>query len=93
MKKQLKTTVMAIALLATVTGAFASDIANAISGKKQNTHNWQKYDRETGNPTGQVLPGTSSNPFAEECTNETDDLCAVGTPIGGGTPIVVRYSL
>ncbi|WP_214228831.1 hypothetical protein [Pedobacter sp. B4-66] len=93
MKKQLKTSIMAIALLASVTGAFASDISNALSGKKQTTYNWQKYNRNTGLPTGPVVPGTSTNPFPEDCQNQISALCAIGTPVGGGTPIVLRYKL
>lgn len=93
MKKQLKTTVLALALLTSVTSVFASDIANAITGKKQTTYNWQKYNRTTGLPTGPIVPGTSTNPFPEDCQDQTSILCAIGSPVGGGVPIVVRYKL
>lgn len=53
MKKNLKSTVLALALAASVTGAFASDIAHAISGKKLANYTWQRYNR---NQTTSGLP-------------------------------------
>lgn len=87
MKKQLKTTVMAIALLATVTGAFASDIANAFSGSKRIVYTWKKYNRD------QTVSGTSTgteNSFAAECPGTLNPLkCAEGTSLGN--PTIIRY--
>lgn len=87
MKKQLKTTVMAIALLATVTGAFASDIANAISGKKLAPYSWQKFNRN-GTPIGQPVI-SDTNPFPE--CDGSEEICAIGTDLSGGPSITVRY--
>jgi hypothetical protein len=76
MKKQVKTTVMAIALLATVTGAFASDIVNAFSGKKLVNYEWQKLDR-SGNVIGTTITTSPANPYPEECSGD-QQLCAQG---------------
>ena len=90
MKKQLKTTVMAIALLATVTGAFASDIANALSGKTFAAYSWQKYNKN-GTPSGTPVNGTEVNPFPSDCGG-TFNTCAIGTPVDESDPVIVlRY--
>ena len=88
MKKQLKTTVMAIALLATVTGAFASDIVNAISGKAQTNYTWQRYDRSTGLPIGSPFVDSESNVRSTYgCQDDTEQVCAVGTSTLGSLTI------
>lgn len=92
MKKQLKTTVMAIALLATVTGAFASDIANAVSGKRQVTYTWQKYLSDGNTPDGTSFQNTSSsNPFPSDCQGGTPIRCVQGTP-DVGSPVIYTYA-
>jgi hypothetical protein len=88
MKKQLKTTVMAIALLATVTGAFASDIANAFSGKGLVNYEWQKLDR-SGNVIGSTITTSPANPYPEECSGN-QELCARGR-VQGTTPYTLEY--
>lgn len=89
MKKRFKTSILAIALLASVTGAFASDISNALSGKKTTFYMWQKYLRN-GTPDGPPTIGTAANPYPAICSGVLQ-TCAVGTPIGGGTQITFRY--
>lgn len=88
MKKQIKTTVLAFALFASVAAVFAPDVANAVSGAKQTTYSWQKYTR-SGIPTGAPVISTT-NPFPE-CSGFLQ-VCTIGTPLSGGTPIVLRYT-
>jgi hypothetical protein len=88
MKKQLKTSILAIALLASVTGAFASDISNALSGKKLVNYEWQKFDRN-GNLIGTTTTSSSANPYPTECTGSLQ-ICARGR-VQGTTPYTVFY--
>jgi len=84
MKKNLKTIVLAMALLVSATGVFASDILSAVSGKKRATVSWQKID-PAGNPVGSPVIGDESNPFPEDCEGDADD-CARGTVVGDTLP-------
>ena len=87
MKTNFKTAVLATALLASVTGAFAAEIANAFSGKKPIVYNWTKYNRD------QSIAGTSTgteSDFVSECPGTQNPLlCAVGT--SPGNPTITRY--
>ena len=90
MRKQFKTAVVAAALMASVTGAFAADIANLFNGKVLQSYSWQKYLRN-GTPDGSPLVNSSpNNPFAGECTGGSSDPCVVGTP-EEGDPIIFYY--
>lgn len=88
MKKNLKSTVLALALAASVTGAFASDIAHAISGKKLANYTWQRYNR---NQTTSGLPfaGTQDTNITG-CPGE-EVLCAKGTPVDNPQLPVIEY--
>lgn len=90
MKKTIKTTAMAIALMAAVSGAFASDIANAISGKIQTQYRWVKYNRDQTIDTGTPAVVSTTNPFTE-CTGEEEN-CAIGTNLANPEEqIIVKY--
>lgn len=96
MKTNFKTTVLALALLASVTGAFASNIVNVISGREAIiNYTWQKYESDGTTPDGSPQPGTQTNPFPENCPNGSEVLCAQGTPVipGSGPVIRVYYPL
>jgi spermidine/putrescine-binding protein len=91
MKTNIKTAILGIALMASVTGAFASNIAELINGKKINTHSWQKYLPDGVTPIGAPVPGDSNGPFAEECTGD-ENVCAVGTPFDENDDVItLRY--
>lgn len=86
MKTNLKKGVFALALLASVSGVFASDIANAVSAKKPAVYHWVKIDRTTGQPIpGSETEGTEANPYPEDCGG-SNELCAEGTLDGQTTP-------
>lgn len=87
MKTNLKTAILGIALMASVTGAFAADIANAISGKKLVAYSWQKYHRN-GTPDGSPQPG-DENSLIDECLGGTSTVCAIGTSDDG--PTLTRF--
>lgn len=91
MKKQIKTTALALAMLASVTGAFATDIANAISGKKLAPYNWVKYNRDGTVDTNTPSQISATNPFPE-CSGEAE-ICALGTDLANpeAEPIEVYY--
>ncbi|RYE35825.1 MAG: hypothetical protein EOP48_30070 [Sphingobacteriales bacterium] len=92
MKTNLKTSILAIALLASVTGAFASDISNLMGGKSLAGYNWRKVDETTQQPIGPIVPGTEANPFLNDCDGETDVVCAQGTPQSAPTgPATLFY--
>ncbi|RZK42693.1 MAG: hypothetical protein EOO90_06540 [Pedobacter sp.] len=88
MKTNIKTAILGIALMASVTGAFASDIANAFSGKKLVNYEWQKLDR-SGNVIGSTITTSTSNPYPEECSGDAQ-LCARGR-VQGTTPYTLEY--
>ncbi|KIA96219.1 hypothetical protein OC25_03835 [Pedobacter kyungheensis] len=91
MKTNIKTTILGIALMASVTGAFASDISEFLNGKKANTHSWQKYLPDGTTPDGPAVLGDSTGPFAEQCEGD-QNVCAIGTPIvSGQTEQVLKY--
>ncbi|WP_147243745.1 hypothetical protein [Pedobacter miscanthi] len=91
MKTNLKTAILGIALMASVTGAFAAEISTLFNGKAANTHSWQKYLPDGVTPDGDPQLGDSTGPFAEECAG-ADNVCAVGTPIAPGQQtITLRY--
>ncbi|WP_316828755.1 hypothetical protein [Pedobacter miscanthi] len=86
MKTNLKTAILGIALMASVTGAFAADIASVFSANKKAVYHWVKIDRTTGQPiTGSETDGTEANPYPEDC-NGSNELCAEGTLDGQSTP-------
>lgn len=87
MKTNFKTSILALALMASVTGVFAADIANAVSGKKLVNYEWQKYNRN-GTPDGSPVNGTE-NSFATQCAGGTTIVCAVGT--SDEAPTIIRY--
>lgn len=87
MKTKIKTSILAIALLASVSGVFASDISNAISGKKLISYTWQLQDR-SGTPVGSPISGDESSQFSG-CPNTTTTVCAVGT--AEDQPTLFRY--
>jgi hypothetical protein len=90
MKTKIKTSILAIALLASVTGAFASDISNAFTGKRFAAYTWQKYNKN-GTPNGSPVTGTQANPFPADCGGAFN-VCAVGTPQDESDPIItLRY--
>jgi len=90
MKTNIKTAVLGIALMASITGAFASNISELINGKT-NTHSWQKFAPDGVTPVGTPVLGDSSGPFADDCQGE-NNKCAVGTPIvPNEDPITLRY--
>ncbi|MBB5440615.1 hypothetical protein HDC92_004318 [Pedobacter sp. AK017] len=91
MKTNFKTLALAVALLASVTGAFASDIANAISGKKLAPYNWVKYNRDGSVDTTTPPQVSPTNPFTE-CSGE-EEICAIGTDLANpqADPVIVRY--
>lgn len=92
MKTNLKTAVLGIALMASVTGAFASNISELINGKKTNTHSWQKYAPNGTTPVGDPQLGDSDGPFVDQCPGE-GNVCAIGTPIvPGETTRTLRYN-
>ena len=78
---------MAIALLATVTGAFASDIVNAISGKKLVNYEWQQLDKN-GVVIDSRITTSSSNPYPA-CSG-SQELCSRGR-VQGTTPYTFTY--
>lgn len=78
---------MAIALLATVTGAFASDIVNAFSSKKLVNYEWQKLNRSGAVIDSQVTT-SSSNPYPE-CSG-SQELCARGR-VQGTIPYTLNF--
>jgi hypothetical protein len=88
MKKNFKTTVLAIALLVSVSGVFAADVVKALKGQKAVDYSWQKYNRN-GLPEGDPVV-TEENPFADQCPGGTDDECVIGTP-AVGAPIILYY--
>ena len=91
MKKNLKKSVLALALLASATGVFAPNIANAVTNKKLVAVSWQKLDHD-GNPEGSPVMGDENNPFADECSG-SGSICAQGTIAGQSTPTLeVRYN-
>lgn len=91
MKKNLKTTVLAMALLASVSGVFAADVVKAIKGKTTADYSWQKYNRD-GSLDGLPQMGDENNPFPDEC-NGLNETCAIGTPSDPLLPqIVVQYN-
>ncbi|MBE9599838.1 hypothetical protein [Pedobacter sp. MC2016-24] len=95
MKTNFKTGILALALMASVTGVFASDIANAFSGGKFAAYNWQRVDETTQLPTGPIVPGDESNPFPEACNGDKDPICAQGIPQsnpGGGPTLFYHYN-
>lgn len=87
MKTNIKTAVLGIALMASVTGVFASDIANAITGKKLVAYTWQKFHRN-GNPDGSPFSG-DENSLITECPGGTPTVCAVGT--SDEAPTITRF--
>nr|WP_068892569.1 hypothetical protein [Pedobacter panaciterrae] len=93
MKKNIKTTVLAIALMVGVTGAYAADLVKAFKGKANLAeYSWQKYNRNQ-TPNGSPVLGDETNPFPEDCPNGSLTRCAEGTPVGGGASIIVYYPL
>ena len=95
MKTNFKTTVLALALVASVTGAFAKDISNSISGKKRVAYSWQKYLPDGVTPDGDPILGTETeNPFPSQCDGNGDTICAIGKPVtpGAGPVRIVHYN-
>jgi len=91
MKTNLKTAILGIALMASVTGAYATEISNLFNGKATNTHSWQKYLPDGVTPDGDPQLGDSTGPFADECDGD-NNVCAIGTPIvSGQQTITLRY--
>ncbi len=91
MKKNLKTTLLAMALLASVSGVFATDVVKAIKGQKTADYSWQKYNRD-GSEDGLPQMGDENNPFPEDC-NSDKEVCAIGTPTDPLLDeIVVQYN-
>jgi len=89
MKTKVKTSILAIALLASVTGAFASK-AN-LSSKNLAPYTWQKYQPDGVTPTGSPVAGTEANPFPEQCEGSAN-ICAIGTPDNQSNPtLTLRY--
>ncbi|WP_367866962.1 hypothetical protein [Pedobacter sp. WC2423] len=85
MKKSLKSTVLAIALMVSVTGAFATSYAN--SSKAQDpTYNWTRFDRN-GNPLPPLFNKTKAEAIGITGCNSTLAVCAVAS--GGPT---LRYN-
>jgi len=91
MKKQLKTTVMAIALLATVTGAVAAEIATAFSGKNPAVYHWIRKTRAGTIIPGSQVTGDESNPYPAQCPGEVSTVCAEGTLDGQSSPSLFYY--
>ncbi|WP_421940602.1 hypothetical protein [Pedobacter sp.] len=89
MKTNLKKGVFAFALLASVSGVFASNIKTMVTGKKLAAYTWTKYD-ESGNPTGTNIPG-DENSFSECPTTPTQDLCAHGELVSDPSVTIDRY--
>lgn len=87
MKKEFKTALIAIALTASVTGAFASQIKNALTGKSFISYSWQLKSR-TGANIGSPIPGNENSNFAA-CPGGTTTVCAVGT--APGQPTLSRF--
>ncbi|NII83179.1 hypothetical protein [Pedobacter sp. SG908] len=91
MKTNIKTAILGIALMASVIGAYASEISSLFNGKATNTHSWQKYLPDGTTPDGDPVLGDSTGPFAEQCDGE-NNICAIGTPIvSGQTEQILRY--
>lgn len=93
MKKQFKTAVIAIALMASATMVFASDIANVFTGKVLVDYYWQKFLPDGVTPDGDPILGTDAeNPYASQCPNIGITRCAEGTPVIPGTgPVHTVY--
>ncbi|WP_316837261.1 hypothetical protein [Pedobacter nutrimenti] len=84
--KHLKTTFLALALIAGVSGAFVTKTANAASTAKQVSYDWIRFDR-----AGHII-GTLTNKTVAQaqsitgCTG-TNELCA--SAVSGP---VIRYN-
>ncbi len=89
MKKNLKTIVLAIALLVSATGVFASDILSAVSGKKLAAYSWETFD-PSGNSTGSNIPGDEDS-FDDCPTTETLRLCAEGKLVSDPNVVIQRF--
>lgn len=95
MKTKFKTTALAIAFVAIATVAFATNISNAINGKKLVDYTWQKYLPDGVTPDGNPVLGTETeNPFPSQCNGNGSTICAIGSPVVPGTGLVriVRYN-
>jgi len=68
--KKVKTSILAVLLIAGISGAFATKTAHA-SGRKAMSYNWQLFDR-SGNPDGTLTDKT-------EAQVEGSTGCGVGT--------------
>ncbi|PTT00715.1 hypothetical protein DBR11_09295 [Pedobacter sp. HMWF019] len=84
--KSLKTTFLALALVAGVSGAFVTKTANAASNAKQVSYDWIRFDR-AGNITGTLTNKTVAQAqLITGCTG-SNQLCA--SAISGP---VLRYN-
>lgn len=95
MKTNFKTTFFALALVASVTVAYANNISNTISGKKLLDYSWQKYLSDGVTPDGDPVLGTETeNPLASQCAGNGSTICAIGSPVvpGSGPVLVVHYN-
>ncbi|PTS91493.1 hypothetical protein DBR11_28950 [Pedobacter sp. HMWF019] len=84
--KSLKTTFLALALIAGVSGAFVTKTANAASNAKQTTYDWIQFDR-AGHIIGTFTNKTVAQVIALTGCNSSNQLCA--SAISGPT---LRYN-
>lgn len=77
MKKNLTRGLIAVALIASFGGAYASKVSNAPKANDV-VYSWQHYDR-SGNPIGTSQSKTLAQAQADFGCNGTAMLCAIGT--------------
>lgn len=89
MKTNFKAALLGLALFASVTGAFATEISNVITGKKLAPYSWQKYTRSGALDGDPVI--SDSNPFPE-CSGAAQ-VCTIGTDQANpaGPSVTLRF--